>query len=1067
MKKYLILFFSFISTLGVSQTYNVNFDQVNWVSSGSGVSLSNDTLSIIGNASEYRTYKYTLDVDPNMPNLYFTARIYLENIQQGTADWDLPKIRIENTSGNKLINFNINSSAEGQWVHTGVELNNFKNLGLSQVVLILGVQNATGNFKVTDALVSSEPTEGQYVFPYTIPADPSVSLDVNTTKYHAFQNDLLSTNCHFTWASYTWDDENVKEVIYDKFPMENLRFPGGTVANFYNWQTDDFYDNEYSANNNTAYTGSQNDKTFGFPGYLDVTKTLGGSSTLLFNVFSDDKAISQARLQNRLDEGLDVKWIEMGNENYFSDQAYGFVDGDEPTLNGNGDSHNYDEYIKHTKDLAGWLKEIAPNVKVAVNTHDLEWNTPIASESYYDACVMHNYIMNNSFMMNQFVATEYLTAYRTTQNRLNSYVDTFGGDEPLLMTEWGLLSGMPASFLQVICAADNFLSIEKGNERGIVEQAGIHMLYHGNFLGEASLIMHNGTEFKLNPIGVMYSKLFDVFKNHNVYDSYSNSTELELDVDGVNAKAIDLVDSVYVFVVNKLPVVSPLNLSFDGTPYKGAYNMEHYAESMDSKLTNNYSLNENPWSQSSGTGIIQIPANSISIITIQKSQFQDICEKPNLGDRANLCGQSSVTLNTEFSNNGKTFKWYKDGVLIAGETASVLDVNESGDYKVIVDSLGCLREDEIEVLNHLPQVYLGEDFELCQTTSKKLDVTQNNSEIDYSWTKDEKLLSNKLSVLDVHAAGTYTVTLSSGSCGYVTDTVVVISNLIDVNYDTLCTLGIATFEINQSGNYAWYAYANGGTELSTNLTYEPFIDTDTIFYVQDNNIPEYNLGRTEQEGTLYGGTTDYNSWGRTMYLNVEKGVVLDCLDIFTNSIVDLKLTISGTGGNFQYNKSGIPNTGTSVPYTITPGMFIPEGNYIISLAETTGKVFVQVSDKENANLPGILEFGGTDGGNHYGYFYNWKISIPNTCSRTPVFASVNPENCTVTGTNEEWEEIIYLYPNVTSNKVNITKNSKWILYNAQGKFLSEGEGNQISFINLSQGIYFVNIKNKMYKVMKN
>ena len=106
MKKYLVLFFSFISTLGVSQTYNVNFDQVNWVSSGSGVSLSNDTLSIIGNASEYRTYKYTLDVDPNMPNRYFTARIYLENIQQGTAEWDLPKIRIENTSGNKLINFN-------------------------------------------------------------------------------------------------------------------------------------------------------------------------------------------------------------------------------------------------------------------------------------------------------------------------------------------------------------------------------------------------------------------------------------------------------------------------------------------------------------------------------------------------------------------------------------------------------------------------------------------------------------------------------------------------------------------------------------------------------------------------------------------------------------------------------------------------------------------------------------------------------------------------------------------------------------------------------------------------
>ena len=1068
MKKCLLFGLLMLSVTAFTQTYNVDFDQVSWTLNGNGTSVSGNELTIIGNSNSYQTATYTLTVDPNIDDLYFTAKIYLDNIIGGSNDWDLPKIRMDRVGGGKLINYNISTSVEGQWVHTGVSIENFKNLGLSQVVLTVGLQNASGTMKVKEALVSSQQAVGNYIFPYTVPGDPSVTLDVNTSNSHKFNNDLLSTNCHFTWAPYTWEDNNVKEMIYEKFPMQNLRFPGGTVANFYNWQTDDFYANAYSLNNNTANTGSQNAARFGYPGYLDVTKTLGGSSTLLFNVFSDDKATSQARLQSRLDDGLDIKWVEMGNENYFSDQAYGFVDDRETGINGNNDGNFYDEYIKHTKELAGWLREIKPDIQVLVNTHDNHWNNPLAAENYYDGCVMHNYIFNNSFMMNQFAATEYMAAYRTTQNRLDGFVNTFG-NKPVIMSEWGLLSEMPNYFLQVICSADNFLSIEKGNERGIVEQAGIHMLYHGNFIGEGSMIMHNGTELTLNPIGVMYSKLYDVFLHHDVYDAYSVSAELETGVDGVYAKAIDLGDSVYVFAVNKLPVSSPLHLSFDGVNYNGAFSMESYTEDMSTKLTRSYSLTENPWTKSSGSGAISFPANSISVVTIQKAAFQAVCDAPNLGENTNLCGQATVVLQANVSTTNRTFTWYKNDAAIGSENGASLTVSTPGNYKVVADSAGCLRSHEVYVGDELPTIYLGPDLNFCTTIEKVLDANSNNPSTSYHWTKNGVSMSATSPTLTTSAEGVYEVTVSAGSCLDVTDEISITSDLVDVEFDTICAPGMASLLINDNGDFAWYDAPTNGLELSTALFYEPVIANSSTFYVQDNNVQNYSLGRSAQAGTVFGGSTDYSIWGRTMYMNVEKGFTLESFDIFTNSTVDIVVHINGTGGNFTFTENGIPNTGKTNAYTLNPNMFIPEGQYTIDLLTTNGKVFVQVSDRDNADLAGVVSFGGTDGGNHYGYFYNWNISIASSCARTPVEAVIDPngEGCIITSSESDSDVgRVDIYPNPTEGLVKWGHIAEFRLYTSKGLLVTEGINSSVDVSSLEKGVYIIEVDGKRVRVLK-
>lgn len=1057
-----------ICSFSFAQDYAVDFDQVNWNLNGSRVIQSGNEITIQQSAAPYESQEvsYTLTVDPNMSNLYFMLNLYFEDVAQGPGDYDIPKLRIESTSGAKLVNNNYYSVVDREWIYTGVKLDNFKNMGLSQVVLKFTYQNARGTVKLKDAFVSSTPGVGQYSFPYAIPTDPSVTLDVNTGAYHRFNDDLLSTNCHFTWAPKNWEDESVQEMIYKKFPMQNLRFPGGTVANFYSWETDDFYDNRFSDNNNTASSGAKDAKKFGYSGYADVAKTLGGSSTLLFNVFTDDKATSQARLQARLNDGLNIKWIELGNENYFGDQAYGYVDDTELGLNGNGDGEDYDEYIRHTKNLASWLREVKPDIKVVVNTHDDHWNTPLAAEDYYDACVVHNYNFVNGFMLEQFSIRQLMQSYKKTESTISKHVSTFG-DKPIIMSEWGLLSDMPNSFIQVLCTADNFFAIEKGGHQGIVAQAGIHMLYHGDFVGEGSLISNLGDGLKLNPVGVAYSKLFDVFMGNKVYDAYSTSAELESDLDAVHAKAIDLGDSVYVFVVNKLPVTSPLNLSFNGQAYNGAFTLETYTENMDNRLTMNYGIDENPWVKSAGTGAIGIPANSIAVVTIQKSEFESICNTPQLGGNTNLCGRTAVTLNSNVSSVNKTHKWYKDGVEIPNAKEPMYTVTTKGVYKVVTDSVGCIREDEVVVDDKLPPIYLGKDIEFCTTTMKTLDAVVNNPSVNYKWSVDGNDITETSGLLTVYNAGVYEVVVSAGACATVSDQIAISTQLIDVSFDTICASGKAHLSVNETGAYAWFASAEGGDVLTTNLVYEPSITQSATYYVQDNNVETYNFGLTAKTGTTYGGTTDYTIWGRPMYMNAYTGFTLETVDIFTNSVVDLVITISGAEGTFVYTENGIPKT-DNTPYTLNMNQYIPKGEYSISFVGTNGKVWVQVSDKSNAEVPGVVEYGGVDGGNHYGLLYNWNISIAGECARTPVVAVIDNQHadCLITEITATDLTKGSVYPNPTTGTVFLSEEAAYIVYDMMGTALFEGKGNLIDLTHLVNGMYLLQVGNEMKKIIK-
>lgn len=616
----LLLLLGVLHNIFASEIANISF-QKSWTT-GNDITITNNELTIIGDVSKYQRTTLDVNVSTNTTDVYFVAEIYLEGIELTTISYKAPKMKIY--QGGTLINiraFNLVETPDKKWFVTGMKLERFDKLNLSQIRLEFGMQNVKGIMKVKNPQLLSIPPAMNFSFPFDVPQGPVCNLSIDTNEKHLFDNNLLSANSHFTWASLDWGDTQVKELITNKFPMKNMRFPGGTVGNFYEWESDGFYNDEWGKLNSSAVKGFQNNFKFDYSGYKDLCIQNNSSATLMFNVISDSVPKAKKRLQSRLNDGLDIAWVEMGNENFFDKQNYGNVS-------------SLAKYITHTKALSQGLKEVNPTIQTAINiehsTYDEGgWNVTLSKENYYDAVVTHPYINTNTFLLNDFSVRQMFSSYNTTTERIHEYKQYFS--KPLLFTEWSILSeGTPVNFAQTLGLADMFLAIEEGSAEGVVKQAGLHMLYHSDNYNEATLTYLDQGKMVLTANGVWYSSLFEFFQNRQVFNAKSTSSILENGVESIYAKAVETKDSIYVYAINKLPVSAPLNLSINAVQYVDAYKMKSFTEDLNKELTTPYQLDNLPWTKITGTGIADLPPYSISIVSLPKNVVTSIPHNSNL-----------------------------------------------------------------------------------------------------------------------------------------------------------------------------------------------------------------------------------------------------------------------------------------------------------------------------------------------------------------------------------------------------------------------------------------------------
>jgi hypothetical protein len=610
MKKAL-LFFLFIYNLAFSQLPNISFNGNNgWTKPANGtIDNTNNQADITGNGTTFvrTTLNVTLTRIPK--EFYVLVEVNLTGVTFNPQNIKNPQVVVKNSTGGLIGRNNLESGIQNQWFKTGIKVSNYTANNFS---IEIGINGTNGFMQVKNPILSLVPPTFVYQFPFNVPNNTASSLSVNLSQKHNFENDLLSSNSHFVYASYQWGSTELNNAINNYFPQTNYRFPGGTIGNYYNYLTDTFFNNANTPNNLVTFAG--NGYKFNYKGFKDQVVNTGATATLMFNVLTNTPSQSKDEYSNRLSSGLPIKWIEMGNEMYAQGNQTGNITG-------------VASYISHTQQLSKELKSVNPNAKVAVcleknDFTDGEWNQTISKDqSYFDAATLHNYISMDSYFYDKYETYTMYKSYKTSMDRFMQYNSLFP-TKPLLITEWGITTEViEPYFEQTLGLADAFLATEKANELGIIKQAGIHMMYKDDFNDEATLMFKGADNLlKLTSKGVMYAKLFEVFKNAEIYNADITSAEIEPGLKGIYAKMTKKGKEYKIFAVNKLPISSPFTLNVNGKNYSGNYTLENYSKDLNNPV-DAVNANSNQWVTSNLSGGISLPASSISIITISEANL--------------------------------------------------------------------------------------------------------------------------------------------------------------------------------------------------------------------------------------------------------------------------------------------------------------------------------------------------------------------------------------------------------------------------------------------------------------
>jgi gliding motility-associated-like protein len=231
------------------------------------------------------------------------------------------------------------------------------------------------------------------------------------------------------------------------------------------------------------------------------------------------------------------------------------------------------------------------------------------------------------------------------------------------------------------------------------------------------------------------------------------------------------------------------------------------------------------WSTGATSATITVStANTYSVVVTQGSCTESdaidihVAAVPTvaLGPDVLLCPGADIMLNA--TGSGLSYAWN------TGATTPTITVNSGGTYSVVVtNAANCTATDAVDVAYATPSaVDLGADITLCQGESKVLDATLSGA--TYAWSTGASTPT-----ITVNSAGTYSVTVTQGTCS-VSDQVAVTVNpmpLVNLGNDaTLCAGDDITLNAAWTGAaYTWNTGASTPT-ITVNTSGSFSVDVD-------------------------------------------------------------------------------------------------------------------------------------------------------------------------------------------------------------------------------------------------
>ncbi|QTD38490.1 hypothetical protein JL193_04160 [Polaribacter batillariae] len=226
-----IVFTLFIATSLLGQTLpaDINFNTNTWTEEGAGISLSGNEYTIVGATSGIRRVYLDVPVSNTYSTVYITAEIELTNIGYGNRVFQSPRVKVyKGGTSNLLVAENLTKHPFNAFYKVGVKIKKYNTLAISSVRVEFLMQSATGTMKIKNPVITNVEPAMEFAFPFSVPANPTYNLSIDTNSKHTFNNDLLSSNTHFRFlenrGGYSWVHQKLVKLLITGFRKLTLDF---------------------------------------------------------------------------------------------------------------------------------------------------------------------------------------------------------------------------------------------------------------------------------------------------------------------------------------------------------------------------------------------------------------------------------------------------------------------------------------------------------------------------------------------------------------------------------------------------------------------------------------------------------------------------------------------------------------------------------------------------------------------------------------------------------------------------------------------------------------------------
>ena len=233
------------------------------------------------------------------------------------------------------------------------------------------------------------------------PAPDALSLEINTRNPQPLPQALYGFNTNMISGDYGYLDPEFVELTKVLAP-KTLRFPGGTVGNFYHWEHGGFFKDEMTSTlnpklnqrnkGNYAKLQKRRQGKILFDDFMQLCDMLDITPVVVVNLWTGSPEESAAWVRYAKNKGYQIKHWELGNEYYLPHYLNKY-----PTV---------ETYITEAKKHAAAMKAINPDIKVSVcatpiafhkegwlvKTQQRKWDEGLAADtSFFDAYTVHVY----------------------------------------------------------------------------------------------------------------------------------------------------------------------------------------------------------------------------------------------------------------------------------------------------------------------------------------------------------------------------------------------------------------------------------------------------------------------------------------------------------------------------------------------------------------------------------------------------------------------------------------------------------------------------------------------------